>query len=53
MADDEAARARIAAHNRTTMPAVSWPDVLARTAKLYQLAASRHGTVDERWWPVR
>jgi glycosyltransferase involved in cell wall biosynthesis len=54
LAIDEGTRARIAAHNRTTLPPVSWPDVLARTAKLYDLAASHHATVDDvRRRPVR
>jgi glycosyltransferase involved in cell wall biosynthesis len=54
LATDEGTRARIAAHNRTTMPPVSWPDVLARTEEFYDLAASRHSTLDKvRRWPVR
>jgi glycosyltransferase involved in cell wall biosynthesis len=53
LATDEGTRARIAAHNRTTLPSVSWPDVLARTAKLYDLAASRRSGVDLRRRAIR
>lgn len=45
LATDGDARARIATHNRTTLPVVSWPDVLARTTELYHLAILRQGLV--------
>ena len=53
LATDEVTRARIAAHNHTTMPPITWPDVLAHTTQLYELAGSRHGLLDVRPPPVR
>lgn len=41
---DPAQRQRIAAHNRTTTPALGWPLVLQRTAQLYELAIAAHRT---------
>jgi glycosyltransferase involved in cell wall biosynthesis len=40
LAADPAARARIAAHNRTVAPASDWDTVLERTASLYRLAGA-------------
>jgi glycosyltransferase involved in cell wall biosynthesis len=40
LAADPAARARIAAHNRTVAPASDWNTVLERTASLYRLAGA-------------
>jgi len=41
LAADPAARARIAAHNRSVTPTVTWPDVLRRGEDAYRLAAAR------------
>jgi glycosyltransferase involved in cell wall biosynthesis len=46
LATDPATRMRIATHNRTTSPPVTWPDVLARTTELYCLAAERRALID-------
>jgi glycosyltransferase involved in cell wall biosynthesis len=41
LALDPGRRMRIAQHNATTLPPVAWPDVLARTSHLYDLASRR------------
>ncbi|GAA3193686.1 glycosyltransferase family 4 protein [Dactylosporangium siamense] len=42
---DPARRGRIAAHNLATSPPVAWPDVLARTTGLYELAAAHRAPI--------
>ncbi|MGI5185778.1 glycosyltransferase family 4 protein [Dactylosporangium sp. CA-152071] len=42
LATDPERRGRIAAHNLATSPPVAWPDVLARTTSMYDLAAAAH-----------
>ncbi|MEV0127813.1 glycosyltransferase family 4 protein [Dactylosporangium sp. NPDC050688] len=48
LATDPQRRGRIAAHNLATAPPVAWPDVLARTAGLYELAAAHRAPIGAR-----
>jgi glycosyltransferase involved in cell wall biosynthesis len=48
LATDPATRARIATHNQMTSPPVAWPDVLATTTELYELAAEHRSLIGAR-----
>lgn len=48
LATDPQLRGRIAAHNLATAPPVAWPDVLARTSGLYELAAAHRAPIGAR-----
>jgi glycosyltransferase involved in cell wall biosynthesis len=41
-------RARIAAHNLATSPPFAWPDVVARTTGMYELAAAHRAPIGAR-----